>query len=106
MVSLLGMLVLFQVPINSTRSLEELELRAKAQASYAKKHLDAAEAEERIDFAEQYDRLVKAMQKFEREYRQGEGLVWPKRSADELERAMRGFQSTAAWKQHGKLARK
>ena len=100
MFSLVVGLLACQVVADQTRSLEELDLRVKAQAEYARKGLDAATVEERLDFAERYDRLVHALQKFETDYRKGGGAVWPKRSADDLNKALRAFQSAAAWKQH------
>ena len=54
---------------------------------------------QRSEFAKRFDDLILAMRAFEVAYRSSEGMVWPKKEADGLDKAIRRFQSSESWKQ-------
>jgi hypothetical protein len=54
---------------------------------------------ERSEFAHKFDSLVLALRAFEDEYRKSNGMVWPKKQADQVDKAIRRLQATPAWKQ-------
>jgi hypothetical protein len=62
-------------------------------------------AVQRSEFAKRFDGLILALRAFEVEYRRSEGMVWPKKEADELNKAIRRLQSSEAWKQSGERKR-
>jgi hypothetical protein len=66
-------------------------------AALTKQHYIAIE---RREFADRFDSLILALRAFEVEYCKYDGIVWPKRQAEEVDKAIRRLESTAAWKQY------
>ena len=48
--------------------------------------------EERRRFEQKFNRLVDALDEFQREYNASRGLVWPKKKADALKKALRDLR--------------
>jgi hypothetical protein len=62
-----------------------------AQASAAEQASASRTEDERRHFEEKFNRLVSAMDAFQRKYNASGGQVWPKKEADALKRAIQAL---------------
>jgi hypothetical protein len=53
----------------------------------------ALAANQKLQFEEQFDELVKALEAFSTEYNRNRGQVWPAREAENLRKAMQKLQA-------------
>ncbi len=90
--------LLFQQQFDRIRAAEFAE---KALLSEIRSHEEAvgkrALAEKR-QFAEKYEALGRAMDKFTLAYNAGRGNVWPKKEAEALAKAIQEFENTNSWR--------
>ncbi len=90
--------VLFQQQFDRIRAAEFAE---KALLSEIRAHEQSANKlalTEKRRFAEKYEALGRAMDKFTLAYNAGRGNVWPKKEAEALAKAIREFESTTSWR--------
>lgn len=89
-----------------TRPFDEFLAKEQAIAKAKSRHEKQVIDQERAEFANRYNDLVKALQTFEAEYKKSDGLVWPVKAASEVSKAMRKLESTTAWKQYNDSRKK
>lgn len=83
---------LFQYRIDPVRGAEIAQATVKAQAR-ARTDEGASRSEaERRRFEVNFNRLVSALDDFQREYTASGGHVWPKKRADALKKAIKDLQ--------------
>ena len=80
---------LFQYRIDPIRGAEMSQANLKAQRATMARQETTGNWEERRRFEEKFNRLVAALDDFQREYNASGGLVWPKKKADAVKKAMK-----------------
>ena len=88
---LLVSLGLFQYRIDPVKGAEITQASLKAQPR-APAGEEARSAAERRRFEKNFNRLVAAMDDFQREYTASGGHVWPQKKADALKKAIKDLQ--------------
>ena len=83
---------LFQTQVDSVRRVEIAQTVVTVQVSQQARIKAAKTAEERRRFERDFNRLVSALDDFQREYNASGGQIWPKKQADALKRALKSFQ--------------
>lgn len=82
---------LLQTQADSARRIEIAQAVIEARASAATEQAKAVTDDERRRFEDKFNRLVSAMDNFQREYNASGGKVWPKKEADALKKAIQAF---------------
>ncbi|HLK51131.1 MAG TPA: hypothetical protein VKT49_23475 [Bryobacteraceae bacterium] len=80
---------LFHAQVDPVRRAEMVEAIAAAQAAVQQHAATPQSQEERRRFEEKFNRLVSAMEDFQREYNASRGQVWPQREAEALKKAIK-----------------
>ena len=83
---------LFQTQADSVRRVEIAQAAVNAQAAAVEQASAARSEDERRHFEEKFNRLVSAMDAFQREYNASRGKVWPKKEADALKKAIQDLR--------------
>jgi hypothetical protein len=78
----------FQIQADSVRRVEITQAAVMAQASVTERAKTLRTEDERRRFVEKFNRLVSAMDAFQREYNASGGKVWPRKEADALKKAI------------------
>jgi len=79
---------IFQVQADAVRRVEITQAAVMAQASATERAKTLRTEDERRRFEEKFNRLVSAMDAFQREYNASGGKVWPRKEADVLKKAI------------------
>lgn len=82
---------LFQTQVDSVRRIEIEQAAVMAEAAAAGQAPALGNEEERRRFEEKFNRLVSAMDAFQRQYNASGGKIWPKKEADALKKAIQAL---------------
>jgi hypothetical protein len=82
---------IFQIQADAVRRVEVTQAAAMAQASAVERAKALRTEDERRRFEEKFNRLVSAMDAFQREYNASGGKVWPRKEADALKKAIQAL---------------
>jgi hypothetical protein len=82
---------IFQIQADAVRRVEITQAAAMAQASAVERAKALRTEDERRRFEEKFNRLVSAMDAFQREYNASGGKVWPRKEADALKKAIQAL---------------
>ena len=82
------------------RTGEAIRLKQKAQEAATVAAQKDRERRTRLEFEQRFDTLVVAIHDFAIEYNKAKGQVWPQKHADNLQKAMKNFESTPGWKSY------
>jgi soluble cytochrome b562 len=83
---------LLQTQVDSARRLEIAQAITSAQSAAQARSKTVQTAEERRRFEEKFNRLITALDNFQREYNASSGQVWPAKQALELKKALKDLR--------------